>query len=89
MKILAQEEAAAQVPRQLDRITAHIDVVSEAADGRDIFSLDNRQVWAQLVPDGDLYVRPGDLVEISRGALGSYWLALKSRRGGCKVVRLR
>ena len=89
MKILAREEAAERLPPQLDRITADIKEVSKAADGRDIFTLDNHEVWVQLVPDADLYAKPGDVVEISRAALGSYWLSLKSRRGGCKVTRLR
>lgn len=88
-RILAREEAAQHLPHQLDQITARIALVSRAADGRDIFTLDNHEVWAQLVPDDDLYARPGDVVKISRAMLGSYWLAVKSRRGGCKVTRLR
>lgn len=87
-KLLEQEEAAQHVPRPLDHITAHIQSLSQAADGREIFTLDNREVWAQLAPD-DLYVKPGDAVKISRAMLGSYWLALQSRRGGCKVTRLQ
>jgi hypothetical protein len=87
-KLLEQEQAAQHLPRPLDHISAHIELIAKAADGRDIFTLDNHQVWAQLVPD-DLYVKPGDEVRISRAMLGSYWLALESRRGGCKVTRLR
>lgn len=88
-KIIEREEAAQRLPRQLDHLAAHIEFVSKTADGRDVFTLDNHQVWAQLVPDDDLYAKPGDAVEISRAMLGSYWLAVKSRRGGCKVTRLR
>jgi hypothetical protein len=88
-KILAREEAAERLPRQLDEITARVELVSRAGDGRDVFTLDNHEVWAQLVPDDDLYVKPGDVVKISRAALGSYWLAVQSRRGGCKVTRLQ
>jgi hypothetical protein len=87
-KLLEQEEAAQRVPPPLDHITARIQSLSQAADGREIFTLDNREIWAQLVPD-DLYVKPGDAVKISRAMLGSYWLALQSRRGGCKVTRLQ
>jgi hypothetical protein len=58
-------------------------------DGRAILSLDNGQVWEQLVADGtDLYTKPGDSVRISRGWLGSYWLEAPSHHG-CKVTRLR
>ena len=88
-KILAREEAAERLPPQLDHITAHIEFASRTADGRDVFTLDNHEVWAQLVPGDDLYTKPGDVVKISRAMLGSYWLAVKSRRGGCKVTRLR
>lgn len=89
MKILAREEAAQRLPPQLEHISARIEAISKAADGRDIFVLDNRETWAQLVPDEDLYAKPGDTVKISRAMLGSYWLALPSRRGGCKVTRVR
>ena len=88
-KILAREEAAERLPSQLDHITAHIEFVSKTADGRDVFTLDNHETWAQLVPGEDLYAKPGDVVKISRAMLGSYWLVVKSRRGGCKVTRLR
>lgn len=89
MKILAQEEAAARLPRELDHITAHIAALGRTPDGRAVFTLDNHEVWAQLVPDEDLYAKPGDSVKISKALLGSYWLALQSRRGGCKVTRLQ
>ena len=88
-KILAREEAARRLPPQLDHITAHVVFVSKTADGRDVFTLDNHEAWAQLVPGEDLYAKPGDVVRISRAMLGSYWLIVQSRRGGCKVTRLR
>ena len=88
-KILEREEAAERLPRQLDSITANIEFVSRTADGRDVFTLDDHEVWAQLVPGDDFYAKPGDVVKISRAMLGSYWLVVKSRRGGCKVTRLR
>ena len=88
-KLLEREEAAQRLPPALDHITARIQSVSKAADGRDIFLLDNQEIWAQLAPDDTFYVRSGDAVRISRAMLGSYWLALQSRRGGCKVTRLR
>lgn len=88
-KILEREEAAQRLPRQLDSISAQIELVSRTADGRDVFTLDNHEMWAQLVPGDDFYAKPGDVVKISRAMLGSYWLVVKSRRGGCKVTRLR
>lgn len=87
-QILAREEAARRAPRPLDHIAAHIVALASTADGREIFTLDNHQVWAELEPGGDLYAKPGETVEISRGLLGSYSLSLRSRRS-CKVTRLR
>jgi hypothetical protein len=70
------------------KIEAHLAQVAPAADGRVVFTLDNEQVWRQLVAEGELLAKQGDAVTISRGWLGSYWLQLKSGRG-CKVTRLR
>jgi hypothetical protein len=88
LQVLAREQAAARAPPPLDRLAAHIIALGTAADGREIFTLDNDQVWSQLGPDADLGARRGDAVTISRGWLGSYWLSLKSRHG-CKVTRMR
>lgn len=87
-QILAREEAAQRAPAPLDHIQAHIVTLANAGDGREIFTLDNHQVWKEVEPDGDLYAKPGEAVEISRGWLGSYSLSLKSRRSS-KVLRLR
>lgn len=86
-QILAREEAAQKAPRPLEHIEAHIVGLAGMGDGREIFTLDNDQVWAELEPDGDLYAKPGETVEISRGWLGSYMLRVKSRRSS-KVTRL-
>ena len=53
-----------------------------------VFTLDNDQVWRQLNAEGDLLAKPGDVVTVSRGFLGSFWLQLANGRG-CKVTRLR
>lgn len=88
-EVAARAEAAARVGKPLEAITARITALSEAADGREIFTLDNRQVWMQLEAVSRLIgAKPGEAVRISRGWLGSYWLTLPSRRG-CKVTRIR
>jgi hypothetical protein len=89
MAVAARAEAAVHAPKPLDSMTAHIMSVSRAADGREIFTLDNHQVWVQLIPDGNwLDARPGERAQISHGWLGSYWLRLPSDRG-FKVTRVR
>jgi hypothetical protein len=86
--IAAKEGAVTQAPKET-KLQARIIALAFAGDGRTLFTLDNSQVWRQLEADGtDVMARLGDPVTISRGLLGSYWLALKTGRG-CKVSRLR
>jgi hypothetical protein len=86
--IAAKEAAGTQAPKET-KLQARITGLTLAGDGRTLFTLDNSQVWRQLEADGtDVMARLGDPVTISRGLLGSYWLALKTGRG-CKVSRLR
>jgi hypothetical protein len=85
--IAAKEVAAGTRAPEASKIEAHITQLVPGADGRIVFSLDNEQVWRQLSAEGEMLAKQGDTVTISRGALGSYWLQIKSGRG-CKVTRL-
>jgi hypothetical protein len=86
--VAAKEVAAGTRSADATRIEAHLAGIAPAVDGRAVFTLDNGQVWRQISTEADLLAKQGDAVTISRGLLGSYWLALKSKRG-CKVTRLR
>lgn len=88
--IVDREAAAAGVRvTSVPTIDAHVVGLGQGADGRTILSLDNGQVWEQVVADGtDLYTKPGDSVRITRGWFDSYWLEASSHHG-CKVMRLR
>lgn len=89
LQVAARAEAAAHAPKPLDSLTTRISSIARAADGREIFKLDNHQVWVQLLADGDwLDASAGEQVKISRGWLDSYWLRLPSQRG-FKVTRAR
>lgn len=59
---------------------AHIVGISRAGADRQIFELDNAQTWQQIELDPDFAVRMGQEVTISKGALGSFWLAIDSHR---------
>lgn len=88
-QIAERAEVAAHTPKPIDSLTGHVSSITKAADGREIFTLDNHQVWVQLVPDGDwLAADTGEQVTISRGLFGSYRLTLPSHRG-FKVTRVR
>jgi len=86
--VAAKEVAAGTRAADVTKIEAHLVRIAPASDGRLVFTLDNDQVWRQLLQEADLLEKQGDAVTISRGLLGSYWLQLKSGRG-CKVTRLR
>ena len=86
-KVVEKEVAAGTRSADASKIEAHLARIAVGADGRAVFTLDNDQVWRQLQPEGDLMAKGGDAVTISRGLLGSYWLALSSKRG-CKVNRV-
>jgi hypothetical protein len=87
-QISDREVAAGARPREAASVTAHITRFASGANGRYIFTLDNQQVWQELLAAGDLDSKPGDTVVISRAVLGSYWMKAQSGRG-CKVTRLR
>ncbi len=86
--IAAKEVAAGQRPADLSRIEAHVTELSRAGDGRVVFTLDNGQIWLQMLHEGDLLLRPGDEVTIARGLFHSFALQTKSGRS-CKVTRIR
>lgn len=86
--VAAQEVAAGTRPAEAKKIEAHVTRFAPGPDGRLVFTLDNDQVWRQLLSEGDLLMNPGDAVTISRGFLGSFWLQTSNGRG-CKVTRLQ
>jgi hypothetical protein len=66
-------------PEPLSRITAHVAVLREGKDGSILIELDNGQVWRQSGA-GELLLRAGDHVTISRAALGTFRLATPTGR---------
>ena len=70
------EAAPGSAPEpQLENFEARIRSVSVGAGGREVFALENDQVWRQSETKPEFSVHPGDTVRISRGALGSFWLS--------------
>ncbi len=85
---LREEAVRSDLPPPADVLDAKLIAMRVAADGRVVFTLDNGQIWRQLVPGDDLLAKLGETVHLSRGALGSYWLKAASGRN-CKVTRAR
>jgi hypothetical protein len=86
--VATQEVAAGTRAADTSAIDAHVVGFAPGMDGRGVFTLDNGQVWRQVNSTGEMLIRSGDPVTISRAALGSFWLQTQSGRG-CKVSRLR
>jgi hypothetical protein len=62
----------AKPPKEL---TAHLASVSRNSAGREVFTLDNGQVWRQSETRARFEAHAGDAVKIAPGALGSFWLS--------------
>ena len=60
---------------KLNKLTVKIEGVSTNSSGREVFRLDNGQVWSQVEPDSNFKVQPGDTVVITRGALDSFFMS--------------
>jgi hypothetical protein len=86
--LVAKEVAAGTRAADVSKVESRVRLLARAPDQRMVFTLENGQVWRQLLIDGDLLAKQGDSVTISRGVFHSYWLQLPSGRG-CKVTRLR
>lgn len=86
----AQARALERTPAQAPPSAVHAQIVSvsEGANGRQIFVLDNSQTWQQIELEPDFSVRNGQSVTISNGALGSFWLSSDSHRA-TRVKRIR
>ncbi len=83
-----ENHGASPAPTAPAGVAAHIDSVTQNQTGRDVYTLDNGQVWRQLEPNPSFLVHPGQAVSIGTGALGSFWLSV-SPRMRTRVTRLR
>ncbi len=88
---LAVAEAQAsriEQPASLESLTGRVVGLSLGENGRVVVTLDNGQVWRQLMAGEDLNLKLGDTVRLTRGIVGSYFMKVPSGRT-CKVNRLR
>lgn len=89
---IRQATADESRPKPLDEIRANVTAVSYGPTGHFTVTLANGQVWRQI--PGDVGVarfkrKGGDVVTISRGALGSYNLVVEGRKALFKVNRVQ
>lgn len=91
-KVDKLEAAPGAVPEPLlEGLTAGIRSVSVDTTGRrQVFVLDNDQVWRQAETKPGFSVRPGESVRISRGVLGAFFLSPSANpHSATRVSRVR
>ena len=85
-RVLGLETAPGQAPPTV--LHSRIANVLHSAADRQTFVLENAQTWQQIELDPDFAARIGQEVRISKGALGSFWLATDSHHA-TRVKRIR
>jgi hypothetical protein len=63
---------------KLNKLSVKVEGVSTNSTGREVFRLENGQVWSQVEPDSNFQVQPGDTVVLTRGALDSFFMSANS-----------
>jgi hypothetical protein len=63
---------------KLNKLSVKVEGVSTNSTGREVFRLENGQVWSQVEPDSNFKVQPGDTVVLTRGALDSFFMSANS-----------
>lgn len=77
---IQQLEKPPGAPPELKELTVAIKSVSVDGNGKQVFGLDNGQIWRQVELDQHFSVKPGDSVVISRGVAGSYFMSYGKHR---------
>jgi hypothetical protein len=71
-----------------EALPGKIVALGETTSGKNIFTLDNGQVWIQAEPQPHLRFEAGDVIRIEHGAMSSLWLtADKNRKTRVKRVK--
>jgi hypothetical protein len=83
-------EAPPEAPAQITNFTAAIKSVTVESLGRQVFTLDNGQVWREDQTGQYFQARPGESVRIRKGALGSFFLDSQTNSHlSIRVTRVR
>lgn len=73
-RVRQQEEHRGAAPA-MKELQAHVTRLSGSGASRYMIVLDNGQVWRQTETRSSFSLRPGDLVTVSQGALGAFFLS--------------
>jgi hypothetical protein len=86
---LNKEDKQAALAEDVETINATLKDAYERSPGRWVFTLDNGQVWQQVVTQSLNGVKPGRKVTIEKGVFGSYNLRVDGIKALIKVTRAK
>lgn len=72
---LESTQSGVKPPPEVKELKAHVAQLSSGQQGRYVFVLDNGQVWHQTENKASFSIRTGDVVTVSEGAFGSFWIS--------------
>lgn len=81
--------AVAAQPQEAESITAKLTAISQVTIDRYTFTLDNGQVWTQVVARSIANAKPGKAVKIEKGIVGSFTMTIDGVTGIIKVRRVK
>ena len=86
--MIRRKEMAAEKTAGLAELSSRVTSVSQRIRGEWVVKLENGQVWQQKEQKSRFVVKEGELVTITPGKLGAFWLANEEgRRTRVKRVR--
>ncbi|GGE79566.1 hypothetical protein [Niveispirillum cyanobacteriorum] len=88
-RIDRKDAPAGTVAQEAESITAKLTSVSQQTTDRYTFTLDNGQVWSQVVARSIANAKPGKLVKIEKGMFGSFTMTIDGVTGIIKVRRVK
>ncbi|MFY8092193.1 MAG: hypothetical protein ACOVN0_01805 [Niveispirillum sp.] len=81
--------AVAAQPQEAENITAKLTSISQVTIDRYTFTLDNGQVWTQVVARSIPNAKAGKAVRIEKGIVGSFTMTIDGVAGIIKVRRVK
>ncbi|KPF85354.1 hypothetical protein IP70_11550 [alpha proteobacterium AAP38] len=88
-RIDRKDAPAGTVAQEAESITATLTSVSQQTVDRYTFTLDNGQVWSQVVARSIANAKPGKEVKIEKGMFGSFTMTIDGVTGIIKVRRVK
>ncbi|MBP7338730.1 hypothetical protein [Niveispirillum sp.] len=86
---IERKDAPGAVAEEAEAITAKLVSVSQQTIDRYSFTLDNGQVWTQVVARSIANAKPGKMVKIEKGIVGSFTMTIDGVTGIIKVRRVK